>query len=641
MLDKGIQESRFDFSASTINKEILEMEGFIPEEEARILIYRFLRANINIASDLLLGVTLFPFQSILIKSMLIGDFSMFVLSRGMSKTFSAAVFVMLQLIFKQGIKIGVLSSGFRQAKMIFGKVEDILRKPKALLARSLFGDGKKRPIKKGTDQWTLTCGQSEAIALPLADGSRLRGFRFSVLLLDEFLNIPKSIFQEVILPFLGVVDNPDERTKLLEIEDRLIAKGKLKEEDRYKWPSNKLILLSSPSYTFEYMYEVYCLYRDRILGVADEKDYGDDSLVDADDYSIIIQLSYDLAPPMLYDKRQLKQAKQTMSDAVFSREYGGQFISESDSYFRLSKMRDCTVDAKQSPHSCIVGNPDKKYSVAIDPSWSQEVSSDDFAISVFELDEENQKDCLVHAYGISGQPTRNHIEYFLYILQNFNVEIVTMDHAGGTQFVQTCNESQIFIDAGIELGVVNEFIKDDFMKPEQYHEDLIGLKDNLDPDKWNICYLRTFTSHWIREANELLQAHIDRKKIRFANTYLTDEAFNNQINASIGVDKLKWSLHYKHDSSEAKNMVEFLDHQHFMLELTKQETANIEIKTSPQGHQTFQLPQHMQRQTGENRPRKDNYSTLVLGNWINKVYHDAMVVEPPKKPTATFRPMML
>ena len=101
--------------------------------------------------------------------MMLGDFSMFVLSRGMSKTFSAAVYVLLQLLFKQGAKIGVLSSGFRQAKMIFGKVEDILSKTGASPFVAYLE--LRVPYPENTDAWTLKCGKSEAIALPLADGS--------------------------------------------------------------------------------------------------------------------------------------------------------------------------------------------------------------------------------------------------------------------------------------------------------------------------------------------------------------------------------------------------------------------------------------------------------------------------------------
>ena len=181
-------------------------------------------------------------------------------------------------------------------------------------------------------------------------------------MLDEFLNIPKNIFQEVILPFLGVIDNPTEREDLANLEDELIASGKMKEEDRYKWINNKLIMLSSPSYTFEYMYELYCQYRDAILGVDIRTD--EDEEFDADAYRIIFQLSYDCAPNALYDKNQLQVAKQTMSESVFNKEYGGQFVSESDSYFKLSKMAACTVPDGDAPFVQIAGT-------LIASMWSQ------------------------------------------------------------------------------------------------------------------------------------------------------------------------------------------------------------------------------------------------------------------------------
>ena len=152
MWTKGIQAEKFDFSARKINDEIREIEGFIPEDEAAILLFKFLRNNIGYASELFIGMKLFPFQEMLIKSMMIGDFSMFVLSRGMSKTWSAAIYVILQLIFRQGVQIGVLSSSFRQAKFILQKAQDILNKPAAVLVKDLFS------FSRGTDQWVVSCG---------------------------------------------------------------------------------------------------------------------------------------------------------------------------------------------------------------------------------------------------------------------------------------------------------------------------------------------------------------------------------------------------------------------------------------------------------------------------------------------------
>lgn len=626
MWTKGQQIKNFQFSAKKLNDEIRKIEGYIPEEEAALLLFKFLRNNIGLASEMFIGMKLFPFQEMLIKSMMIGDFSMFVLSRGMSKTWSAAIYVLLQLIFRQGVQIGVLSSSFRQAKFILQKAQDILNKPSASLVKDLF------KFTKGTDQWIITCGDSRATALPLADGSRLRGFRFQILLLDEFLNISKNIFQEVILPFLGVIDNPTERQDLKELEDQLIAQGKLTEEERYKWTDNKLILLSSPSYTFEYMYELYCSYRDSILGVNIRNE--EEEEVGTDAYKIIFQLSYDCAPESLYDKNQLSIAKNTMSEAIFKKEYGGQFVSESDSYFKLSKMASCTVPDGSSPHVEICGNPADEYIISIDPSWSEDSGSDDFAMEVFKLDKENQRAFLVHAYGLSGTALKSHIKYFHYLITHFNVQAVCLDYAGGVQFLSACNESELFKKDNIQLGTLE--IENDFDKPEEYQKDLIKYKQQLNPSQYKYCYLRKPTSNWIRQANELLQANIDHKRIWFASPAI-DEAFASQRSKEIPIDDLKWDKHTPPSSTGAKK-IEFLDHQVSKIEQTKQQCANIEVVTNPQGSQTFRLPTHMSRQTGPNKPRRDNYSALVLGNWMSKIYFDSFFAKEERPNFDTFVP---
>ena len=329
--NKGEQGYRLDHSASELNEQLKALEGGIKEEDARYYLYKFLRNNISFTSEMFLGVKLFPFQAMAIKGMMVSDYSMFVFSRGMSKTFSTAIYVLLECLLNPKANIGVIAGSFRQSKQIFQKMEDILSKPEASLLKEC---GFK--IQKGTDQWTLTLGSSRAIALPLANGERLRGFRFNRIVLDEFLTIPEKIFNEVIIPFLGVVENPIEREELYNLESKLIDKGEMKESDRYIWPNNKLIILSSPSFKFEYMYKLYKKYEDLINGLGvkesdEEEDFKDDA------YRLIMQLSYDCAPSRLYDQNLLKQAKATMSEMQFEREFGAQFIDESDGYFKLSK----------------------------------------------------------------------------------------------------------------------------------------------------------------------------------------------------------------------------------------------------------------------------------------------------------------
>ena len=79
-------------SKKDFNEELLNIEGFIEEKEAKILLYKFLRENITFSADLISGVKLFPFQHMAIKAMFETDYFMGVWSRGMSKSFTTAIY---------------------------------------------------------------------------------------------------------------------------------------------------------------------------------------------------------------------------------------------------------------------------------------------------------------------------------------------------------------------------------------------------------------------------------------------------------------------------------------------------------------------------------------------------------------------
>ena len=103
------------------------MEGSLKDEDARYYLYKFLRNNIAFTSELFLGVKLFPFQAMAIKGMMVSDYSMFVFSRGMSKTYSTAVYVLLECLLNPNANIGVIAGTFRQSKMIFQKMPVFLQ----------------------------------------------------------------------------------------------------------------------------------------------------------------------------------------------------------------------------------------------------------------------------------------------------------------------------------------------------------------------------------------------------------------------------------------------------------------------------------------------------------------------------------
>ena len=103
----------------------------------------------------------------------------------------------------QGVDIGILSKSFRQAKMIFKKIEDIAAKPEAKYLANCI-----TRLSKQNDEWVMEIGNSSIRALPLGDGSKLRGFRFHRIIIDEMLLMPERVYNEVIVPFLSVVQNP-------------------------------------------------------------------------------------------------------------------------------------------------------------------------------------------------------------------------------------------------------------------------------------------------------------------------------------------------------------------------------------------------------------------------------------------------
>ena len=282
---EGNQKKRKHFA--NINHEILAKEGFLEEKEAKILLYKFLKENPSFTCELLTGVRLFPFQHMAIKAMMLTDYFLGIWSRGQSKSFTTGLFAALDATLHQGVHIGIISKSFRQSRMIFNKIEDIMKTPKA----AMFAEAVTR-VSKSNDQWVMEIGRSKITALPLGDGEKLRGFRFQRMIIDEFLLMPERIYNEVIVPFLSVVENPTERQEIHNLENKLIEAGKMLEEERTQWPNNKIIGLSSASYKFEYLYKLYQQYENLILNPK-KSDVA---------HRTIMHLSYDCAPTQLYDQ---------------------------------------------------------------------------------------------------------------------------------------------------------------------------------------------------------------------------------------------------------------------------------------------------------------------------------------------------
>lgn len=603
--------SKYNDGVVDLNSELKQLKGELEDKEARITLAKFLRNNLTMTTYWLTGIKLAPFQEIMLKGFLNRNFSMCVWGRGCGKTFIASVFCFLQCIFEPNTKILIAGPTFRTARFIFNNLKNIVETKEAKLLAQAFGAKTER---NDQHEWKINGGTITAIPL---SGEKIRGFRANVLVLDEFLLLPEETIKNVLMPFLVSPQDLKKRLQIRETEDELIKKGLLEEKDRQVFKNNtKMLALSSASYTFENLYKTYKDWMGKIYSdEASEASY------------FISQMSYESLPEQMIDHTVIEEAGSGgLSNSSFQREYCAAFTDGSDSYFSGKKMHECTVPDGEEPTTRIFGASDKKYILGIDPSFSNSPSSDYFAMSLLELDEERRDVTLVHSYAVAGGDLKDHIKYLGYLMTNFNIIMICIDNAG-YQFIDSANESEFFLQNNIDIKFFD-------FHPEKEGLDrqnmLKKAKREYNLQDKKICFKQVFSTDFIRKANERLQADIDHKRIWFSSrTTANGSAFNKFSSRRVPIKM-----------TNCQDVLELIEVQDDMVYQTKKQCALVEVKSTTKGIQTFDLPSHLKRSTSVNRARKDNYTTLMLSNWASRAYFDIIDL---KEETAqnTFVPILI
>ena len=213
---------------------------------------------------------------------------------------------------------------------------------------------------------------------------------------------------------------------------------------------------------------------------------------------------------------------------------------------------------------------------------------------------------------------------------------VVGDYNGGVQFMNSCNESDIFKKLNLRLDTIDAELD----KAQDYEKNIRKLKNQYNKSNRRFVFLRKPSSAWIRFANESLQAAFDHKKIFFAGAAMDDD-YNIQRKSKIPLKGLKF---LNNDPTENANigarMIDFVEHQKDMMDLIKVQCALVHVTTSVQGTQSFDLPPNLRRQKGADKARKDSYSALLLGNWMMNVYYD-MDAHQGNEAQSTFTPMFI
>jgi hypothetical protein len=590
-----------------VNRELMLLDGTLGDDVARETFAKFISHNPGFAWELMTGYKLFPYQEILLRSWFKKNFNLNIISRGGAKSWGAAVFCALYPITEPNTQIVIASSGFRRSRAILEQVDVFLKAPDAKLLRQCYP----HDLKRKNDEFRLIYGEGGyIIAIPLNENAR--GFRSSVLIVDEALLVSEEIFRAVLVPFLVARSGIKEMLQIKEMEDFLVEKGMLDPRNRDLLKSTKkIIMLSSASFKFQFLYNLYQEWINKILeGVKkDDKIQGS---------YFISRLSYESLPNELIDSTIIQEAQGGgMNNSTFQREYAAQFTDDSSGFYSMKKMTECTIPSGQLPGLELKGDPNAKYIMALDSNLSESAAADHHGMSIFKLDYENKAILSVHNYARAGCGFREHALYFYYLLTNFNITaIITDKTGGGMRFISSCNEMVLFKEKKLKIQPWDaDFDNEDLVAA------VTAAKRTYNPTERKICYGQIFNGESIGRMADNLQIFIDRKKIFFASSLAA------QPNVIADTDGVIPAYLYEGENNPNKTIVDFIDEQDDNINLMKSETSLIEVKVTPLGTRMFDLPQHLRRSEAPNRARRDLYTCLKMGTWLSKCMFDMVDVK--------------
>lgn len=136
----------------------------------------------------ILNVDIHPFQNVILRELWERKFPMLIGSRGMSKSFTLAVYCWLRCLLIPKRKIIIVGAAFRQSKVVFEYMEAIWRNAPVL--RDLC-DASSGPVRD-VDRCVMRINGGSVTALPLGDGQKIRGQRANDIIADEFACLGKE-----------------------------------------------------------------------------------------------------------------------------------------------------------------------------------------------------------------------------------------------------------------------------------------------------------------------------------------------------------------------------------------------------------------------------------------------------------------
>jgi hypothetical protein len=376
--------------------------------ERELKMIEFYRKHPVIAAEDLLRVKLAVPQQAILRDMWFKNFVLVTAGRGVGKTFLNSVFACLWALLYPGQKVGLLAPSFRQAKMLFAEVE------KRWNMAPLLQEATARKPITASDRCYLEFRQagfsagSMIEAVPLGDGSKIRGARYYAILADEFAQIPEDIFNTVILPMGATVADPMANVERIARQKALIKSGRATAADFGKRRDNKVIVTSSAFYQFNHMYQTKVNYEEAIRR--------------GEDQYAVHTVSFRDMPEGFLSEENIRNSRLKLSSLEFRMEYEAIWEADSAGVFKASLISKCQGNAN---HSVVLqGNPGSEYVLGVDPARA----SDAFALCLIEVGSVNK---VVAAWEYYQNVFPKMAQTIMDICNNFNVIAVHMDAGAG------------------------------------------------------------------------------------------------------------------------------------------------------------------------------------------------------------------
>lgn len=620
--DQGKYGHLFTFrdKVPTINKHIFTDLKQCKEPLDEFVLRRMLDIDyIGWTAKVILGLDLFPIQIAMLQMIWNTPFPMIIACRGGSKSFMLAVYAVLRAILDPGTKIVIVGAGLRQARLVFNYIDTIWGNSPML--RGIVGGGKKAGPRQNVDLCYFRVGESIIYALPMGDGTKIRGFRANVVIADEFASIPEDVFDIVVRGFAATAKTPVEEARKIAFDKNLAkidlppdVKKKLIIDDG-KMHGNQIIYSGTAYYAFNHFAKKYQMWQDIIRSKGDEDKiaqiFGGENLVpdsfNYKDYSVI-RIPHTHLPDGLLDLRQLSHAKATLPRNIYLMEYGAVFVKDSDGFYPRSLIEGCTVYPNktiETPDGNVTFTPlmrgikGPKYVMGVDPAAER----DNLAVTITEVWSNHYR--LVYCWAVNKKEfiKRKNLglitdeDYYAYccsrireIVRLFNPVRIEMDSQGGGYAVAEMLRNKKLLDTDKGDFPIYEVV--DFNEPKSTDGETDGR---------HILHLVKQSSEFNQDANIALHKSLETRTLLFP-------AFDSvKMYSALEAEK---SMGIVFDTYE-ENV--------FNIEELKNELCTIHMSETATGRERFDTPQvvtpgAVEGRQRKGRLRKDRYTALLLSH---------------------------